>query len=793
MASQAPLRNRTGRAHSESHILELEALHRVGAVQTRLRSRIGRMIELELLIRGLKSKRNQLSVTHQLPPELLSRIFVFYKQYLQTPSLGAPKWYQISHVSQYWRDVALDGTQMWSKIQSSPWTRRMLELSKRAPLDVSVWGQNYSSSTEDGILLLRCLEAYASRFNTLLINNISGDIEEWVFRLTTAAPLLIALDIVKTSSNVGVLLPAGIFAGSTPQLRKLQLNGCIPNWSSSVFSKGSRLTFLKVLYTFESAPGSQPPSLNFILQALENMPQLLYLELSMKLAGTSSTNRPPIRLPALQTLKLTGEINDGSAILSRLQLPTFVNVMLYMSLKSISKFQSAATNLGGSCVSSWLSNPLSNPNNTESHCIQSLRVQARKQVMTPQTFKFQAWLSHVSLPPSGSRESHPSTDLSIELTHIGDIGGFESFRECFVSTLPLEQLKCLDMHYNFGSILRLNPFASFPIEKLYIHGPASLHCLSRYLSSDPALSSASHARHPSSTGSPSVTHFRALRTLCVVDMGIEVFASVSPNYYTDFADVLKLRRSLGYDLKTIKLIDRRFLPESMVDNWRNLEAAEEVYWDGVVRELGPDEPYTWDWFEEGIWLIAGEKVEELKPETMWHTSASCPSLFKNETNLRQIGIELHPQRPRTSNAAKNASSACDHESGVFGVYSATQSNLRAGKHEAHPIYIPPENPVLDEDRNLTGTIIVIAISHLFLLQQPELIRPHILGLKGTVTPITPLKLRKVLRSTNTRRHESYDIAKDDHFTRTVTSKSVQPEKHKDCLPSGHLGEHYIRV
>ncbi|TFK21610.1 hypothetical protein FA15DRAFT_658168 [Coprinopsis marcescibilis] len=561
VASQLSSGNGIGKhGFDKSHI---QVYHQDGHVQTRQRSRLARIIELEDLIRGLKSKRNQLSATHQLPPELLSRIFVFYKPDFQTPPLGAPR---------------------------------------RVPLDVSVWGQTFSSSTEDGILLLRCLNDHAFRFNTLFIKGISGDIKKWVSRLTTAAPLLTALHIINMSSNIGALFPAWIFARSTPQLRKLQLNGCIPDWSSTIFSKGSRMTSLRVVYTLKWAPGqNRPPALKAVLQALGNMPQLLYLELGMNLAGSSSANRrPSVRLPALQTLKLTGEIKVCSAILSRLQLPTFANIVLSMSLKPVSNhwYLSAATDLAMSCVSSWLSNPLANPNNTntEPHYIQSLRVHAQKPhpTTTPETFKFEAWLTHVSLPPP-TRHSQPSPNLSIELTNIKNTKGFEIFREHFLPALPLEKLKCLDMHYNFGSILRLNPFASFPIEELYIHGLAGLDCLSQCLGSDPGFPN--NPRHPPSTGPTSVTYFCALRTLCVVDMGITVFDSDSPDCCVDFGDVLKLRRSLGYGLKSIKLIDRRNLPASVVESWRDLKVADEVHWDGV-RELWHDEILTWEWVEE---------------------------------------------------------------------------------------------------------------------------------------------------------------------------------------------------
>ncbi|TFK22470.1 hypothetical protein FA15DRAFT_596090, partial [Coprinopsis marcescibilis] len=82
------------------------------------RTRIdARIAVLEAQIQDLRFERNTLSVTSKLPPELLGRVFLYHQK--NNPGQhysGVPTVYKISHVSRYWRAVALNCPQLWSTI-----------------------------------------------------------------------------------------------------------------------------------------------------------------------------------------------------------------------------------------------------------------------------------------------------------------------------------------------------------------------------------------------------------------------------------------------------------------------------------------------------------------------------------------------------------------------------------------------------------------------------------------------------------------------------------------------------
>ncbi|KAJ6607511.1 hypothetical protein B0H10DRAFT_551566 [Mycena sp. CBHHK59/15] len=81
-------------------------------------------------VRALQSRRNALSPVSRLPPEMLSRIFLFCSD---SDSL---KWIkEVSHICRHWRSVALGCPNLWSfPVFSQPkWADEMLKRSKMAP------------------------------------------------------------------------------------------------------------------------------------------------------------------------------------------------------------------------------------------------------------------------------------------------------------------------------------------------------------------------------------------------------------------------------------------------------------------------------------------------------------------------------------------------------------------------------------------------------------------------------------------------------------------------------------
>ena len=102
-------------------------------------------------VRALESQWNALSPISKLPPEILTSIFLFYKESYREASdmrdcslaeKDATAWQSVSHVCQHWRAVALNCTTLWSIINLQIASRsdclsEFLLRSKNAPLTIT--------------------------------------------------------------------------------------------------------------------------------------------------------------------------------------------------------------------------------------------------------------------------------------------------------------------------------------------------------------------------------------------------------------------------------------------------------------------------------------------------------------------------------------------------------------------------------------------------------------------------------------------------------------------------------
>ncbi|TFK65491.1 hypothetical protein BDN72DRAFT_824541, partial [Pluteus cervinus] len=75
-------------------------------------------------IHALRTYRNSFTPVYRIPPEILTRIFSFAQQWSarscwDSTRSGLPGWVVVTHVSQYWRSVAIGSPDLWSYISSS--------------------------------------------------------------------------------------------------------------------------------------------------------------------------------------------------------------------------------------------------------------------------------------------------------------------------------------------------------------------------------------------------------------------------------------------------------------------------------------------------------------------------------------------------------------------------------------------------------------------------------------------------------------------------------------------------
>ncbi|EFI27799.1 hypothetical protein CC1G_14722 [Coprinopsis cinerea okayama7 len=150
-----------------------------------------RISALEEEIRQWKSRQNELAEISRLPPEILSRIFVCYKELISSQGGRSESlyWTKVYHVSQHWRAVALNYPQLWSTIDTSHghWANAMFERSKQVPISFIYSRHHPFKSFED---LALNVFSQAQRPESLEILDGPRFLNERVQQLIAPAPLL---------------------------------------------------------------------------------------------------------------------------------------------------------------------------------------------------------------------------------------------------------------------------------------------------------------------------------------------------------------------------------------------------------------------------------------------------------------------------------------------------------------------------------------------------------------------------------------------------------------------------
>ncbi|KAJ6591565.1 hypothetical protein DFH09DRAFT_1358138 [Mycena vulgaris] len=246
-------------------------------------------------VRALQSRRNALSPVGRLPPEILSRVFVFCSD---PDSLMWVK--EVSHISRHWRAVALACPTLWTfPVFSQPkWADEFLKRSKMAPLTVKA---DLTYMTPRMVNTVHSSLIHISRIGELDVKTGSRSVPE-ILNLSDPAPYLhsLCLESPGFSNEQHFTLPDTFLnGGEAPRLRKLELTRFFLPWDSPLMSN---LIHLKIHH-----PGSiARPSMSELVEALERMPLLETLELDNalpKIADGVSIVSVPINRTALSHLK----------------------------------------------------------------------------------------------------------------------------------------------------------------------------------------------------------------------------------------------------------------------------------------------------------------------------------------------------------------------------------------------------------------------------------------------------------------------------------------------------------
>ncbi|KAF8159443.1 hypothetical protein B0H34DRAFT_703478 [Crassisporium funariophilum] len=271
---------------------------------------------LEDAVRALRFRRNTLSPISCLPPELLSRIFssIENRKFLTKKY----RWIQFSQVSSHWRSVALNSPTLWTNIPLACPLRmeEMLRRSKMANLTVKA-NFNY---TQTSIRKLRGIMHRVEEIDMVLPHSL---MQKMISDLPQNAPQLHTLCMRLAKDHIGFVIPGNVLS-ETPRLRRLIVEGGGVDWGSGILSG---LTHLKLHH----APIHTRPSTTQILNALQRMPALKYLDYDDSFSDTSSdatSSTISVDLIHLRFLRLSSTESQVSNILQRVTFPSSIQLKL---------------------------------------------------------------------------------------------------------------------------------------------------------------------------------------------------------------------------------------------------------------------------------------------------------------------------------------------------------------------------------------------------------------------------------------------------------------------------------
>ncbi|KAH9052534.1 hypothetical protein EDB87DRAFT_501912 [Lactarius vividus] len=327
----------------------------------------------------IAKRRNKLTRTCRIPPELLGQIFLHY----QHTSLGlcilenekskysalyrTALWWvpAVAHVCHHWRTVAFQIPQLWSNIAlhlGRACAQRMLTLSRATPITValsdphpceaSIKPVSWGRLPKPGPPKLDPHEVLAEHLfhiRELELGACSCTARRWVSLLQTPAPhletLWLCLNPHRPGSlpNIALALPKN-FLATHPRLRRIVLeNALLSSWAPGP----SPLSHLVVLIVTTSGPVLINPASPFItptheqiLSCLSFMPALEELNLAHCLPPFTPTFSPrTVSLRRLRALTLQDRVDRCHQMFHSLKIPATAIV------KVVSSYASALSSL----------------------------------------------------------------------------------------------------------------------------------------------------------------------------------------------------------------------------------------------------------------------------------------------------------------------------------------------------------------------------------------------------------------------------------------------------------------
>lgn len=527
------------------------------------------ILQHEEAVRQLKSRRNTLAPISQLPPEMLSRIFLF----VSYPRERSLLWINVSHVSQHWRAVALGFPALWSSppFMTPTWAHEMLKRSKMAPLSIVA---DLTYMTPKMLVAFDDAMRHVDRSAEL---SLTGNklMEKYLINATKRAPFLNKLCISQIHTHYDatddrIALPCNFFDGQAPRLRHLDLSRCQVHWDTSLMQN---LTYLRIV-----EPGGCRPTISQLVDLLEQMPYLetLHLEHALPIVSETTKTLPSpshiISLPRLSRVHLVSNVLEAANLLDHIDFPSTATMQLTLD----------GTKGTGSDFSSLIPT-ISKSRSFTSDNAKSKGVAFKAMNLTipyHNSIRFSVY-TVTNNRTSSLQVAAPALEMHVSWRSDSP-GAKEQVVRTICQALPLAQLRVLrvfDPDCEFKHTTWVDLFGSLPkLHKIEFTGSGISKVFTQALSEikpPPPMDVDQGYNLRRKKHIPDSVYFPRLRSL--VCSGTD-FADLIDM----FLDMLMVRAECGTEVQDLKLSDCAHLYEKEVELIE--EVVVEVDWDSIVQD-----------------------------------------------------------------------------------------------------------------------------------------------------------------------------------------------------------------
>ena len=283
-----------------------------------------RVASLRESIRVLHSQRNGLLPISKVPAEIITAVFALHQQNVtENYTVETVDWIGVTHVSQQWREIALNFSRLWIHIPfyHPKWAEAMIARAQHTCLIVrATYNRPKLQYSSEGQLLKRFLQKHLSRVQVLEIRNTIPQLFQHI--QPTSVPCLSTL----TLSSLLQIVDSRLL--NTTSLRKVDVSTTL-GWDSMLFSG---LTHLR-LGDGRNMPRTQTSQREF-LDALRRMPNLQCLN-SKGPTLPETVDRfslEPVYLPGLRDLSVSDTVSTIEFFLHHVTFPSTTRIVIIQTL-----------------------------------------------------------------------------------------------------------------------------------------------------------------------------------------------------------------------------------------------------------------------------------------------------------------------------------------------------------------------------------------------------------------------------------------------------------------------------